>query len=162
IRRWLQERMEPRRNESNFDRDKKQRVLKSLHYAELFERFLHARFVGQKRFSLEGAETLIPLLEAIVETAAETQVRELALGMAHRGRVNVVANVLRKPYEEIFAEFEDILLPESRDGDGDVKYHVGFSSDRTFADGARLHLSLTPNPSHLEAVDPVVEGRVRA
>ncbi len=162
IRRWLQERMEPRRNQPRFDRDKKQRILKSLHYAELFERFLQTRYLGQKRFSLEGAETLIPLLEAIVEKAPDLGVRELVLGMAHRGRLNVLANILRQPYEEIFAEFEDNFLPESRDGDGDVKYHLGFSSDRVLPGGAVLHLSLTPNPSHLEAVDPVVEGRVRA
>src|SRR5262249_6025224 len=157
-----EERMEPRRNEPQFDRDRKLRILKSLHYAELFERFLQTRYVGQKRFSLEGAETLIPLLEAIAERAAESEVLEIVLGMAHRGRLNVLANILRKPYEEIFSEFEDILLPDSRDGDGDVKYHVGFSGDRIMANGATLHLSLTPNPSHLEAVDPVVEGRVRA
>jgi 2-oxoglutarate dehydrogenase E1 component len=162
IRRWLQDRMEPRRNQPNFDHDKKQRILKCLHYAELFERFLHTRYVGQKRFSLEGAETLVAVLEAIVERAGECDVREIVLGMAHRGRLNVLANILRKPYEELFGEFEDNLLPESRDGDGDVKYHLGFSSDRVLPSGARLHLSLTPNPSHLEAVDPVVEGRVRA
>jgi 2-oxoglutarate dehydrogenase E1 component len=162
IRRWLQERMEPRRNQPNFDRDKKRWVLGSLHYAELFERFLHARFVGQKRFSLEGAETLIPLLEAIVEKAADMGVREIVLGMAHRGRLNVLANVLRKPYSELFAEFEENFLPDSTYGDGDVKYHLGFSSDRVTANGAQIHLSLSPNPSHLEAVDPVVEGRTRA
>jgi 2-oxoglutarate dehydrogenase E1 component len=162
IRRWLEDRMELRRNQPNFDRAKKQRILKSLHYAELFERFLHTRYVGQKRFSLEGAETLIPLLEAIVEKSTEVEVREIVLGMAHRGRLNVLANILRKPYEDIFAEFEDTHLPEARDGDGDVKYHLGFSGDRVMPNGSRLHLSLTPNPSHLEAVDPVVEGRVRA
>src|SRR5439155_4420615 len=162
IRRWLQERMEPNLNLPGFERYKTRRILKSPHYAERFERFPHTRYVGQKRFSLEGPETLIPLLEAIVERAAENEVREIVLGMAHRGRLNVLANTLRKPYEEIFSEFEDIPLPELRDGDGDVKYHVGFSSDRIMANGASVHLSLTPNPSHLEAVDPVVEGRVRA
>ena len=162
IRRWLQERMEPRRNQPNFDRDKKLRILKELHYAELFERFLQTRFVGQKRFSLEGAETLIPLLDAIVENAAEARVCEIILGMTHRGRLNVLANTLRKPYQELFAEFEENYLPDSRDGDGDVKYHLGFSSDRVSSSGARIHLSLSPNPSHLEAVDPVVEGRTRA
>jgi 2-oxoglutarate dehydrogenase E1 component len=162
IRHWLQERMEPRRNYPNFDRAKKVRILKSLHYAELFERFLHTRYTGQKRFSLEGAETLIPLLDAIVEKAPDTAVREIVLGMAHRGRLNVLANILRKPYEEIFAQFEDKYLPEMMDGDGDVKYHLGFSSDRVNARGARVHVSLSPNPSHLEAVDPVVEGRTRA
>jgi 2-oxoglutarate dehydrogenase E1 component len=162
IRRWLQQRMERRRNQPNFDRAKKLWILKSLHYAELFERFLQSRFVGQKRFSLEGSETLIPILGALVERAANSGVREIILGMAHRGRLNVLANILRKPYQEIFAEFEENYLPESRDGDGDVKYHLGFSSDRVTAGGAQIHLSLTPNPSHLEAVDPVVEGRTRA
>jgi len=162
IRQWLQERMEPRRNQPNFERGKKLRILRQLHYTELFERFLHARFVGQKRFSLEGSETLIPLVEGIVEKAAEGGVREIILGMAHRGRLNVLANILRKPYEEIFAEFEENYLPDSKDGDGDVKYHLGFSSQRVTISGKPIHLSLTPNPSHLEAVDPVVEGRTRA
>jgi 2-oxoglutarate dehydrogenase E1 component len=162
IRRWLQERMEPRRNRPNFGRVKKLAILKELFYAEMFERFLHTRYVGQKRFSLEGAETLIPVLEAFVEMAPETGVREIVMGMAHRGRLNVLANIIRKPYQEVFAEFEDNFLPDSIDGDGDVKYHLGFSGDRTNSTGKKLHLSLTPNPSHLEAVDPVVEGRVRA
>jgi 2-oxoglutarate dehydrogenase E1 component len=162
IRRWLQERMEPRRNRPNYDRAQKLRILKTLHYAELFERFLHTRYSGQKRFSLEGAETLIPLLETLVEQAAEQGVKEIVLGMAHRGRLNVLANILRKPYEEIFAQFEENFLPESMDGDGDVKYHLGFASDRINARGQTIHLTLTPNPSHLEAVNPVVEGRTRA
>jgi 2-oxoglutarate dehydrogenase E1 component len=162
IRQWLQERMEPRRNQPGFDREKKLWILKRLHYAELFERFLQARFVGQKRFSLEGAETLIPLLEAVVEQAADGGVRELIMGMTHRGRLNVLVNTLRKPYQEVFAEFEENYLPDSRDGDGDVKYHLGFSSDRVTTTGKQIHVSLTPNPSHLEAVDPVVEGRTRA
>jgi 2-oxoglutarate dehydrogenase E1 component len=162
IRGWLQERMETTRNTPRFDRVRKLRILKDLHYAELFERFLHARFFGQKRFSLEGAETLIPLLEALLDRAAETGVQEIVLGMAHRGRLNVLSNFLRKPYQEIFSEFEENYLPESVDGDGDVKYHLGFSSDRVSSKGIPIHLSLTPNPSHLEAVDPVVEGRTRA
>src|SRR5439155_24100007 len=162
IRRWLQQRMERRRNQPRFDRAKKLWILKSLHYAELFEHFLHSRFVGQKRFSLEGSETLIPILEAIVERATDSGVREIVMGMAHRGRLNVLANILRKPYQELFAEFEENYVPESRDGDGDVKYHLGFSSDRVSRQGNPIHLSLSPNPSHLEAVDPVVEGRTRA
>jgi 2-oxoglutarate dehydrogenase E1 component len=162
IRRWLQERMEPRRNQPNFQRRKKLRILMELHFAELFERFLHARYVGQKRFSLEGSETLIPILDALAEKAPELGVREIVLGMAHRGRLNVLANIIGKPYEEIFTEFEDNFLPNSVDGDGDVKYHLGFSADRATARGQSLHISLTPNPSHLEAVDPVVEGRTRA
>ena len=162
IRDWLQQRMEPRLNQPLFDRAKKIRILRQLHYAEMFERFLHTRYVGQKRFSLEGAETLIPVLEAIVDRAPEQGVREIVMGMAHRGRLNVLANILRKPYVEIFAEFEENFLPQSLDGDGDVKYHLGFSSDRSVSSGAVVHVSLTPNPSHLEAVDPVVEGRTRA
>lgn len=162
MRRWLQERMEPCRNKPNYSAEKKLWLLKQLHYAELFEQFLQARFVGQKRFSLEGAETLIPIMECVVERAAESGAREIVLGMAHRGRLNVLANILRKPYQEIFAEFEENYLPDSKDGDGDVKYHLGFSSDRTALCGAQIHLSLTPNPSHLEAVNPVVEGRCRA
>jgi 2-oxoglutarate dehydrogenase E1 component len=162
IRHWLQQRMEPRRNQPNFTRLQKIGLLMNLHFAELFEKFLHARYIGQKRFSLEGAETLIPILETIVEKAPETGASEIIFGMAHRGRLNVLANILRKPYQELFAEFEDSYLPYSVDGDGDVKYHLGFSSDRITARGQKIHLSLTPNPSHLEAVDPVVEGRARA
>ncbi len=162
IRRWLQERMEPSRNQPAFARRQKLRILMELHFAELFERFLHARYLGQKRFSLEGGETLLPVLDAVVEKAADSGVREIVLGMTHRGRLNVLANLLGKPYQEIFAEFEDTFLPDSMDGDGDVKYHLGFSSDRISARGNPIHLSLTPNPSHLEAVDPVVEGRTRA
>jgi 2-oxoglutarate dehydrogenase E1 component len=162
IRAWLQQRMEPTRNTPSYDRARKLRILKDLHYTELFERFLHTRFFGQKRFSLEGAETLIPLLEALLDRAADTGVQEIVLGMAHRGRLNVLSNFLRKPYQEIFAEFEENYLPDSVDGDGDVKYHLGFSSDRVSSSGIPIHVSLTPNPSHLEAVGPVVEGRTRA
>jgi 2-oxoglutarate dehydrogenase E1 component len=161
IRRWLQERMEPRRNQPNMARRQKIRILMDLHFAELFEKFLHARYVGQKRFSLEGSETLIPLVDALTEKAADNGVREIVLGMAHRGRLNVLANVIGKPYAEIFSEFEDNYQPDLED-DGDVKYHLGFSGDRVSPKGNKIHLSLTPNPSHLEAVDPVVEGRVRA
>jgi 2-oxoglutarate dehydrogenase E1 component len=162
IRRWLQEQMEPRRNQPRMAHRQKLRILLELHFAELFEKFLHSKYVGQKRFSLEGSETLIPLLDALVEKAADSGVREIVFGMAHRGRLNVLANTINKPYDEIFHEFEDNYLPNSFDGDGDVKYHLGFSADRVSAHGQRIHLSLTPNPSHLEAVNPVVEGRTRA
>jgi len=162
IRRWLQEYMEPRRNRPLFPRRRKIRILMNLHFAELFEKYLHTRYVGQKRFSLEGAETLIPLLDAAVEKAADLGVREIVMGMAHRGRLNVLANILGKPYQEIFAEFEENFVPGSVAGDGDVKYHLGISCDRVSLRGEKIHLSLTANPSHLEAVDPVVEGRVRA
>jgi 2-oxoglutarate dehydrogenase E1 component len=161
IRNWLQGRMEPLRNRPEFARRRKLRLLMKLHHAEMFERFLHTRFPGQKRFSLEGAETLIPILDAIVEKATEVGVGEMVMGMAHRGRLNVLANILQKPYELLFAEFEGHVLPDSVAGDGDVKYHLGFSCDYTSVTGGKLHLSLTPNPSHLEAVDAVVEGRVR-
>ncbi|HJZ93335.1 MAG TPA: 2-oxoglutarate dehydrogenase E1 component [Gemmataceae bacterium] len=162
IRGWIEDKIEPRRMRPDLPTRQKLRVLMTLHYAELFERFLHTRYQGQKRFSLEGAETLIPVLDAIVEKAPGLGVREFVLGMAHRGRLNVLANILRKPYQQLFAEFEDNFLPDSMDGDGDVKYHLGFSSDVTTTSGQRVHVSLTPNPSHLEAVDPVVEGRTRA
>jgi 2-oxoglutarate dehydrogenase E1 component len=161
IRRWLEERMEPRRNQPNFTRRQKIGLLMSLHFAELFEKFLQQRYIGQKRFSLEGSETVIPVLEAIVELAASSGIREIVLGMSHRGRLNVLANILGKPYQEIFAEFEDNFTPGA-EGDGDVKYHLGFSGDRITTKKEKIHLSLTPNPSHLEAVDPVVEGRTRA
>src|SRR5438105_1744842 len=153
--------MEPRRNHPELPRRLRLRTLMLLHNAELFERFLHTRYLGQKRFSLEGAETLIPLLDHVVERGADGGVREIVLGMAHRGRLNVLANVLQKPYQEIFSEFEENFLPNSSAGDGDVKYHVGFSCNRTSGKGNPIHLTLTPNPSHLEAVNPVVEGRVR-
>ena len=161
IRRWLQDRMEPIRNRPNFDLKRKRRIILKLNAAELFERFLSTRYMGQKRFSLEGGEMLIPLLDAVIERSAGFGVKEIVLGMPHRGRLNVLANTLNKPYGMIFAEFEE-NLPETVAGDGDVKYHLGFSADHLAADKHVIHLSLTPNPSHLEAVNPVVEGRVRA
>jgi 2-oxoglutarate dehydrogenase E1 component len=162
IRRWIEEKIEPRRMKPELAKRQKLRVLMTLHYAELFERFLHTRYQGQKRFSLEGAETLIPILDAMVEKGPTQGVKEYVIGMAHRGRLNVLANILRKPYQTIFAEFEDNFIPDSLDGDGDVKYHLGFSGDVSTTSGQTMHLSLTPNPSHLEAVNPVVEGRTRA
>jgi 2-oxoglutarate dehydrogenase E1 component len=162
IRRWIQERLEPRRSRPEYGRRQKLRILMDLHYAELFEKFLQTRYLGQKRFSLEGAETLIPVLDRLVEAAADSAIREIVLGMAHRGRLNVLANIIGKPYAELFSEFEENYLPNSMAGDGDVKYHLGFSSDRVSSHGNKIHLTLTPNPSHLEAVNPVVEGRVRA
>jgi 2-oxoglutarate dehydrogenase E1 component len=161
VRRWLQERMEPCRNRPKFDLRQKRRILWKLNAAELFETFLHSHYIGQKRFSLEGGEMLIPLLDAIIERAAKAGAKEIVLGMPHRGRLNVLANILNKPYGLIFSEFEG-NLPKTVAGDGDVKYHLGFSADHVTAEGQTIHLSLTANPSHLEAVDPVVEGRVRA
>ncbi|HVK18549.1 MAG TPA: 2-oxoglutarate dehydrogenase E1 component [Fimbriiglobus sp.] len=162
-RRWLAERIEPTRNAPGLDLRQKLRTLMNLHWASNFESYLHTKYVGQKRFSLEGAETLMPMLDAVVERAPSLGVKEIVIGMAHRGRLNVLANLLRKPFEQIFNEFEDNFLPDStKDGDGDVKYHMGFSADVTTTDGGSVHLSLSPNPSHLEIVGPVVEGRVRA
>ncbi len=161
IRRWLQERMEPVRNHPKLDIQKKRRILLKLNAAALFETFLHSHYIGQKRFSLEGGEMLIPLLDALIERSGFWQVREIVIGMPHRGRLNVLANILNKPYGLIFSEFEG-NPPKTVGGDGDVKYHLGFSSEHVTAEGHSIHLSLTPNPSHLEAVNPVVEGRVRA
>ena len=161
IRSWLRDRMESTRNRPQLDLRQKRRIILKLNAAELFETFLHTHYVGAKRFSLEGGETLIPLLDAIIERSAKHGVKEIVLGMPHRGRLNVLANTLDKPYGLIFGEFED-NQPETFAGDGDVKYHLGFSADHETADGQTVHLSLTPNPSHLEAVNPVVEGRMRA
>ena len=158
---WLQERMEPTRNRPRLAPAQRVAILERLLAAAVLEQFLQARYPGQKRFSLEGGEALIPLLDALVDQAAQDDVAELVMGMAHRGRLNVLAHVLRKPHEMILAEFEGTRLPEDVEGDGDVKYHLGFSHDHRAGDRA-IHLSLTPNPSHLEAVDPVVQGIVRA
>ncbi|MBW2316039.1 MAG: 2-oxoglutarate dehydrogenase E1 component [Deltaproteobacteria bacterium] len=159
---WLQKRVEETENSTEYRRDERLRILEKVSAAELFENFLHTKFIGQKRFSLEGAESLIPILDAIVEGAGDHGMREIVLGMAHRGRLNVLSNILGKSYASIFSEFEDSPLLETPFGSGDVKYHKGFSSDRETRSGNRIHLSLTSNPSHLEAVDPVVEGRARA
>ena len=159
---WLEQRMEAVGNTPDLGDDEKTRVLTMLSRAESFEHFLGTKFLGQKRFSLEGAESLIVALDTIVEGAPQFGVREVVLGMTHRGRLNVLSNILGKSYEAIFSEFEDVALPESPFGSGDVKYHKGFSSDRRVASGEQIHLTLTANPSHLEAVDPVVVGRAKA
>ena len=161
-REWLQERMEPSRNRPALATDDRVRLLEQLVAAETFEQFLHTSYVGQKRFSLEGGEALIPLLDTIVEEAAAQDADELVLGMPHRGRLNALAHILRKPYELILAEFEGSYLPWDTHGDGDVKYHLGYSQDRVSRGGRTIHLSMSANPSHLEAVDSVVEGIVRA
>jgi len=159
---WLQRRMEETENQTQLTPEERLRILENLAAASLFERFLHTKFLGQKRFSLEGGESLIPLLDMLVEEAPSHGVREIVLGMAHRGRLNVLSNIVGKSLESIFSEFEDVELAESPFGSGDVKYHKGYSKDRRTRSGAQIHLSLTANPSHLEAVDPVVEGRARA
>jgi 2-oxoglutarate dehydrogenase E1 component len=159
-RQWFIDRMEPSRNRTDFTRQEKFAILGKLLEAGLFEAFLHRRFVGHKRFSLEGGEALIPLLDFLVRDAAKEGVSDIILGMSHRGRLNVLANIFRKPYENIFAEFED-NIKHGVVGEGDVKYHMGFSIDLETG-GKAIHLSLAFNPSHLEAVDPVVEGKCRA
>ncbi|MFC1610262.1 2-oxoglutarate dehydrogenase E1 component [Myxococcota bacterium] len=162
VRRWLQAQMEPVHNHPALSRDQKLEIIEHLIDAELFETFLQRRFPGQKRFSLEGAESLIPALHALVELAPELGVEDVVVGMAHRGRLNVLANILDKPYQVIFSEFEDISLPKWAGGDGDVKYHRGYGSTHVNVDGKALRITLAANPSHLEAVCPVVEGRCRA
>ncbi len=162
VRRWLQAEMEPIRNRPQLSREDKHEILSNLVDAEIFETFIHSRYPGQKRFSLEGAESLIPAVHAIVELAPELEIAEMVIGMAHRGRLNVLANILDKSYAQIFSEFEDNFVPETVGGDGDVKYHRGFSSTHVNHQGNPLHISLTSNPSHLEAVNPVALGRTRS
>ncbi len=159
---WLRTRLEEGQGATALGTGERLQILEKLSAAELFERFLHTKFLGQKRFSLEGAESLIPLLDTIVEDCPALGIRETVLGMAHRGRLNVLSNILGKSLESMFSEFEDSPLIDSPFGSGDVKYHKGFSNDRIVRTGERIHLSLTGNPSHLEAVNPVVEGRTRA
>jgi 2-oxoglutarate dehydrogenase E1 component len=161
VRQWLIERMEPIRNKPAISKAKKLRILEKLLDGGLLEQFLSRKFMGQKRFSLEGGETLLSALDALVEKAAELGATDLLLGMAHRGRLNVLANIFRKPIENLFGEFNDNLT-ETVISDGDVKYHKGFSCDRELPDGRRISLTMASNPSHLEAVNPVVEGMCRA
>jgi len=159
--RWLQHRMEPGKNHWPLDRETRLRILRNLVEAEEFEHFLHSRFVGQKRFALEGGETAVAILEEILERAAANNVHEIVIGMAHRGRLNILANVVGKDLKQIFSEFEGEIDPASTQGSGDVKYHLGASAIRQTADHREIVVSVSPNPSHLEAVDPVVEGIVR-
>ncbi|HRX30119.1 MAG TPA: 2-oxoglutarate dehydrogenase E1 component [Saprospiraceae bacterium] len=161
---WLRDKIESRDLNSDFglDTKTKKRILEKLNGAVVFEKFLHTKYIGQKRFSLEGGESTIPALDAIIQSAASDGVEEVVLGMAHRGRLNVLANIMGKTYENIFNEFEGTAVPDLSFGDGDVKYHLGYSSQVTTEDGKIIHLKLAPNPSHLEAVNPVVEGFSRA
>lgn len=158
---WLQSKMEGSKNTPHFSAEEKKSILGKLNEATVFENFLNTKFVGQKRFSIEGGETTIPSLDTIIETGAELGIDHFVVGMSHRGRLNVLANILRKPYKDIFTEFGGVGTDDS-DFDGDVKYHLGFSNNTLTQSGKYVHLSLTPNPSHLEAVDPVVEGIARA
>ncbi len=159
---WLQSRMESQHNTPNFSLEEKRRILSKLNQAVVFESFLGTKFLGQKRFSLEGAESLIPALDAVIEKGADLGIEEFIIGMAHRGRLNVLANIMQKTYKEIFSEFEGKHYDENDPFGGDVKYHMGYSTDVKTSTGKNVHLSLSPNPSHLEAVDPLVEGMVRA
>ncbi len=159
---WLQERIEPCLNRHDFSKEEVRRVLSRLIEAEEFEQFLHTRYIGQKRFSLEGGESLVPLLDTLVESGAAQGVDEVVIGMAHRGRLNVLAHLLHKPYEHILSEFEGAADDGSGDTEGDVKYHMGYSYDHVTSAGRKVHLSLSFNPSHLELVDPVIEGIVYA
>lgn len=158
---WLEQKMESKKNAVAFPIEKKRKILTKLNEAVAFENFIHTKFVGQKRFSLEGCETLIPALDAVIEKGAEQGIKEFVIGMAHRGRLNVLANVLGKTYEEIFGEFEGTEYDDMEFA-GDVKYHLGFSSDVITTSGKKIHLSVAPNPSHLETVDPIVQGVVRS
>ena len=163
IRRWLRDRIEAGRlRKDTLSNAEKKRVLSHLLEGELFEKFIHTRYVGQKRFSLEGGETIIPILDKIVEECPRHGVEQIVMGMAHRGRLNVLANILGKDYEFIFNEFAENYVPGSELGDGDVKYHMGYDSVVTTSTGPKIGISLAPNPSHLEAVNPVVEGKARA
>jgi len=159
---WLQQRIEGVGGTFDTDPDNTREILEHLTETEGFEQFLHVKFPGTKRFGLDGGESAIPALETMIRTAAELGVDEIVLGMPHRGRLNVLANVMGKPYSAIFSEFQGGTVTDDVLGSGDVKYHLGTSTDRVLPDGRQIHLSLTANPSHLEAVNPVVMGKVRA
>ncbi len=158
---WLIEKMESRRNTPNFSIAEKRRILEKLNQASVFENFLHTKYIGQKRFSLEGLEGLIPALDTALNVGANLGAKQFVLGMAHRGRLNVLANILGKSYEEIFSEFEGKAYIDAV-FEGDVKYHMGYSSRITATNGIEINLKLSPNPSHLEAVDTVIKGMARA
>jgi 2-oxoglutarate dehydrogenase E1 component len=159
---WLKERIEGYGKEIAFTKEGRKAILSKLVEAEGFEKFLHVKYMGTKRFGLDGGESLVPAMEQIIKRGGQLGVKDIVIGMPHRGRLSVLANVMQKPYRAIFNEFQGgSFKPDDVDGSGDVKYHLGASSDREF-DGNSVHLSLTANPSHLEAVNPVVLGKVRA
>jgi 2-oxoglutarate dehydrogenase E1 component len=159
---WLKKKIESNKNTPTLNIEEKRHILSKLNQASIFENFLHTKFVGQKRFSLEGLETLIPALDSVIQYGADLGVEEFMIGMAHRGRLNVLANILNKTYEEIFKEFEGKGAEDEGLFEGDVKYHLGFSGDMETRNGKKVHLSLSPNPSHLETVNPIVKGLTRA
>ena len=154
--------MEPARNQPKFDAATKRRILEKLTQAALFEQFLNKKYIAVTRFSLEGGDAIIPALAGLVEHVAERGCREVILGMAHRGRLNIQAHILNKPYEEIFSAFENCYNPQDLVGAGDVKYHLGYLADIKTSNDHAVRLFLMNNPSHLESVDPVVEGFARA
>lgn len=158
---WVQNEFEAMMQE-DIPIEKQKRILEKLNEGVMFEEFLHKKYIGQKRFSLEGGESTIPALDTIINEAAESGVKEVVIGMAHRGRLNVLANTLKKTYEQIFSEFEGYMDPDTTMGSGDVKYHLGFHSDIQTPSGKAVNVQLAPNPSHLEVVDPVVTGFARA
>ena len=158
---WLQDRMEKSRNTPSFSKQEKKTILKKLTQAVVFENYLHTKFVGQKRFSLEGGEAVIPAMNALMEHGVNLGIEDYVVGMAHRGRLNVLTNIMNKTYKDVFTEFEGRPSEDSL-FDGDVKYHMGYSSDQISDGGKKIHISLTPNPSHLETVAPVVQGIVRS
>ncbi len=159
---WFEDRMESKRNTPSFSVEQKKLMLNKLNDAVVFENFLGTKFLGQKRFSLEGAEALIPALDFVIQSGSDLGIEEFIIGMAHRGRLNVLTNIMEKPYKEVFSEFEGKNFDEDTPFSGDVKYHLGYSTDVVSKGGKSVHLSLCPNPSHLEAVDPVVEGLTRS
>ncbi len=161
-REWLQRRMESVANTPSYTKFQQTRILRRIHKAELFEKFLHTKFSGQKRFSLEGAETMIAALDTIIEHCADIGVEEIVMGMAHRGRLSVLTNILRKPFDILFEQFSENYIPHTVAGDGDVKYHLGYESVLTTSRGKTVEVRLAANPSHLEIVNPVVEGKARA
>ncbi len=161
VRGWLQERVESSENRIQLSRAEQLRILTCLTDAVLFEEFIQKRYLGAKSFSLEGSESLIPLLNLAIEKAGRQKIDEIVIAMAHRGRLNVLANIIGKSPQQIFHEFED-LEPALHRGRGDVKYHLGYSSQHVTSDGHDIHLSLCFNPSHLEFVNPVASGRLRA
>ena len=158
---WLTERMEKSKNTPSFSKAEKKTILNKLTQAVVFENYLATKFVGQKRFSLEGGEALIPAMNTLMEHGAELGIQDYVIGMPHRGRLNVLTNIMNKTYKDVFTEFEGRPSEDSL-FDGDVKYHMGYSSDQISDTGKKIHVSLTPNPSHLETVNPVVEGIARA
>jgi 2-oxoglutarate dehydrogenase E1 component len=162
VRTWLQERMESTRNQPRFTKPEKTRILRRVVKAELFEKFLHTRYVGQKRFSLEGGETLVAAVDAIVEHCPAVGVEEIVMGMAHRGRLNILTSVMRKSFDVLFEQFSENYIPETVGGDGDVKYHLGYEAVLDTRAGKKVEMRLAANPSHLEIVNPVVEGKARA